>query len=185
MEARALRDYYTAEDYYNTPENVRLELIDGVFYDMAPPSRKHQEIVASLCTLISNYIKGKNGDCKVYPGPFGVQLSENEDTVVEPDLTVICDKDKLTDRGCTGAPDWIIEVVSPNDPGHDYITKLNLYIKAGVREYWIVDPANGSVTVYVHSGEKNEPSHYSFSDTIKVSIYEDFSIDFSEISRNL
>ena len=140
---------YTENDYYNLPENVRAELIDGyLIYNQAAPSRIHQTILGELHTIINNYIKSKNGSCKVYPAPFSVQLREDRKTIVEPDISVICDRNKLTDRGCTGAPDWIIEIVSPSTSSHDYITKLNLYANAGVREYWIVDPAKQSVFVY-------------------------------------
>ena len=98
--------------------------------------------------------------------------------------TVICDKRKLTDRGCTGAPDWIIEVVSPGNPGHDYLKKKELYKRAGVREYWIVDPQNKSINV-IDTEDKEEPDHYIFSDKVKAGIYDDLIIDFSDISKNL
>ncbi len=103
---------YTEEDYYNLSENVRAELIEGnLIYNQAAPSRIHQAILSELHTVINNYIKSKGGSCRVYPAPFAVKLRENCKTIVEPDISVICDKNKLTDRGCTGAPDWIIEIV--------------------------------------------------------------------------
>ncbi len=140
---------YTEEDYYNLPENVRAELIEGnLIYNQAAPSRIHQTILGELHTVINNYIKSKDDSCRVYPTPFAVRLGEDRKTVVEPDISVICDKDKLTDRGCTGAPDWIIEIVSPGNSSHDYILKLNLYANAGVREYWIVDPYRKRIFVY-------------------------------------
>jgi len=139
---------YTEEDYYNLPENVRAELIGGQFYYMAAPSRMHQEILSALHAAIYNYIKSNGGSCKVYPAPFAVKISKEKDTIVEPDISVICAPDKLTDRGCTGAPDWIIEIISPGNPGHDYIRKLNLYMNSGVREYWIVNPMKSTVNVY-------------------------------------
>lgn len=176
---------YTVEDYYDTPENVRLELIDGEFYDMAPPNRIHQKLVAFLTRRIGNHIEDKGGDCEVYPAPFGVQLSKDDDTVVEPDISVVCDKEKLTDRGCVGAPDWIIEIVLPSNTTHDYVKKLGLYLKAGVREYWIVDPASRMVTVYKHEKDRLEPLTYTFEDAVEVGIYEDFSIDFADISAQL
>lgn len=108
---------------------------------MAPPNRKHQDILSYLHTEISIYIRSKNGSCKVYPAPFAVKLKE-DGTIVEPDISVICSSDKLTDRNCTGAPDWIIEIVSPENPSHDYVKKLNLYMAAGVREYWISDTSD-------------------------------------------
>ena len=125
---------YTSEDYWNLPEGIRAELINGHIYNMAPPSRIHQKIMVELCTIINNHIKSKKGTCQVYPAPFAVNLDANDKDWVEPDISVICDPNKLTDRGCSGAPDWIIEIVSPGNPGHDFINKLNLYSKFGVRE---------------------------------------------------
>ena len=127
---------YTVEDYYKTPEGVHMELINGVFYDMAPPNRAHQKISGELFGTIRDHIRSKGGSCEVYAAPFGVQLFPDDDTtVVEPDINVICDKNKLTDRGCTGAPDWIIEIISPSTTSRDYIKKRELYKKAGVRYY--------------------------------------------------
>lgn len=117
---------FTEDDYYKLPENIRAELIDGQFYNMSAPSRMHQKILSSLHATIYNYIQSKKGPCEVYPAPFTVKLYANNKTVVEPDISVICDPTKLTDRGCSGAPDWIIEITSPGNPRHDYICKLNL-----------------------------------------------------------
>ncbi len=130
---------YTEDDYNNLPEDVRAELIDGQIYYQAAPSRIHQEILMELAGTIRDYIRSKGSPCKVYPASFAVKLSEDKN-IVEPDISVICNPDKLTDRGCTGAPDWIIEIVSPGNSSHDYIRKLNLYADTGVREYWIVNP---------------------------------------------
>ena len=171
---------YTEEDYYSLPENVRAELIDGQFYYMAAPGRMHQEILSALHAAIYNYIKSNGGSCKVYPAPFAVKISKEKDTVVEPDISVICDPDKLTDRGCPGAPDWIIEIISPGNPGHDYIRKLNLYMNSGVREYWIVNPMKSTVTVYDFEHEKGT-DQYVFKDTIPVCIYEDLSINIAHL----
>ena len=174
---------YTEEDYYSLPEDVREELIDGRFYLQAAPSRMHQKILSFLHVQIANYMNSKDGPCEVYPAPFAVKLFEESDrTVVEPDISVICDPGKLTDRGCTGAPDWIIEIVSPGNPGHDYVRKLNLYTDAGVREYWIVNPMDRSVYVYLLEKEdKFRTTAYTFRDKIKVGIYEDLWIDFREL----
>ena len=106
MEALSFR-HYTEEDYDNLPENVRAELIDGQFYYMSAPSRIHQTILSELHIAIGTYIKSQGGSCRVYPAPFAVKLFEDRDTVVAPDISVICDRDKLTDKGCSGAPDWI------------------------------------------------------------------------------
>ena len=109
--ALAQAKVHTEDDYYNLPEDVRAELINGQFYDMSAPSRKHQEISAELLTAIRQYIKSKGDSCKAYAAPFAVKLFKDDaTTIVEPDISVICNHDKLTDRGCTGAPDWIIEL---------------------------------------------------------------------------
>jgi len=173
---------YTEEDYYNLPENVRAELIDGeLIYNQAAPSRIHQSILGELYTVINNYLKAKGSPCRVYPAPFAVRLREDRKTIVEPDISVICDRNKLTDRGCTGAPDWIVEIVSPGNSGHDYILKLNLYANAGVREYWIVDPAKESIFVYYLEQGHFKVEVYTFQDRIKVNIYDDLYIDFNSL----
>lgn len=131
---------YTTADIYDLPEGQRAELIDGQIYYMAPPNRRHQKISSQLHGKIWNYISSKNGSCEVYSAPFAVFLNEDDRNYVEPDISVICDPEKLTDRGCTGAPDWIIEIVSPSSRRMDYFVKLFKYRSSGVREYWIVDP---------------------------------------------
>lgn len=178
-------NYYTVEDYFAVPDGIRTELIDGEFFDMAPPTTNHQKLLGEIYTSIHHYIKEKGGKCAVMPAPFGVQLNENDDTVVEPDISVICDPNKLTTRGCVGAPDWIIEIVSPGNPGHDYIRKLNLYAKAGVREYWIVDPITYMVTVYYPEEGNLTPVEYTFEDKVKPKIYDDLIIDFMEMKKGL
>ena len=181
-EALARTNTYTEEDYCNLPENVRAELIDGQFYYMASPSRMHQEILSFLHLEIGSYIRSQKGPCKVYPAPFAVKLfSEDDKNVVEPDISVICNPNKLTDRGCTGAPDWITEIVSPSSSSHDYIRKLNLYADAGVREYWIVNPMKETVFVYHLEETRFEATAYTFQDKIKVNIYDDLWIDFTEL----
>ena len=181
-EALAHANIYTEEDYYNLPENVRAELIDGQIYYMAAPSRIHQEILMFLSNTIFNYLNSKKGPCKVYPAPFAVKLfSEDDRNVVEPDISVICDPDKLTDRGCTGAPDWIVEIISPTTSSHDYVRKLNLYMDAGVKEYWIVNPLSKKSFVYHLGQEDFKADSYTFQDKIKVNIYDDLWIDLTEL----
>lgn len=176
------KETYTEEDYYNSPEDIHMELIDGQIYYQAAPSRIHQKISSELNAVIRNYIRSKNGSCDVYAAPFAVNLSTNDEkTIVEPDISVICDRSKLTDRGCSGVPDWIIEIVSPGNPDHDFIYKLNLYAKSGVREYWIVDPRNHNILVYYLEEKDFGVNAYTFQDKIKVNIYEDFAIDFQEL----
>ncbi|MGO5084679.1 Uma2 family endonuclease [Oliverpabstia intestinalis] len=170
---------YTIDDIYNLPEGTRAELIDGQIYYMAPPSRIHQEIVGTLYRKIANYIESKEGSCKVYIAPFAVFLNENDTNYVEPDISVICDKNKLTDKGCTGAPDWIIEIVSPGSRRMDYFIKLFKYRSAGVREYWIVDSSKNRVTVW--NFETDNTDDFTLSDQVKAGIYSDLVIDFSQI----
>lgn len=173
---------YTEDDYYNLPENVRAELIEGnLVYNQAAPSRLHQAVLMELSGTIQNYLKSKNRSCHVYPAPFAVKLREDVETIVEPDISVICDKNKLTDRGCIGAPDWIIEIVSPSNSSHDYILKLDLYANSGVREYWIVDPHKERIFVYHLEQDCFEVEVYTFHDCISVSIYADLQIDFASL----
>ncbi len=168
---------FTIDDMIDLPEGVHMEMIEGKVYDMATPSPRHQEIVAYFVRRIGDHIEKKKGDCIVYPAPFAVFLSNDEDTYLEPDVSVICDKSKISDRGCEGAPDWIIEVVSPSTKSMDYLRKLNKYMQKGVRLYWIVDPISAIVSVYNFTTDTVE--QYSFKDTIPVAIYEDLEIDMA------
>lgn len=170
---------YTIEDIYALPDGKRGELIDGKLYMMAPPSRIHQKILQEFSRVIGNYISGKGGVCEVYPAPFAVFLSKDDKNYVEPDISVICDPKKITEKGCNGAPDWIIEIVSPSSRRMDYYTKLFKYRTAGVKEYWIVDPEKSRIMVY--SFTANSGNEYTFSDTVTPSIYDDLEIDFSAI----
>ena len=173
------RQYYTIADIYALPEGKRAELIEGEIFDMAPPSRKHQEIVAFFTKTIGNYIDKNKGNCKVYPAPFAVFLktddnSEDYENYVEPDISVICDPSKLDERGCHGAPDWVVEIVSQSSRSRDYMAKLFKYRAAGVREYWIVDPEKQMVTVY--GFEKDMVEQYGFGEDVPAGIYEGLSI---------
>ena len=164
---------YTIEDIYSLPEGKRAELVDGQIYDMAPPSRVHQKLIMELSATFRNYIKQNNGSCEVYPAPFAVFLNTDNQTYVEPDISIICNKDKLSDRGCEGAPDFIIEVVSPSSQQMDYFIKLFKYRSAGVREYWIVNPATRTVTVF--DFEKEQASgQYSFDQPVISNVFTDF-----------
>lgn len=174
---------YTLDDIYALPEGERAELIDGQIYYMAPPSRKHQDIAGELFGIIREYIKTNNGTCRAYIAPFAVFLNENDSSYVEPDISVICSPDKLNDKGCSGAPDWIIEIVSPGSRRTDYYTKLFKYRTAGVREYWIVDPEKNRIFVY--NFESEDTCDYTFSDSVKAGIYDGLIINFSDISALL
>lgn len=181
--ALAQEKLYTIDDIYALPDGSRAELIDGQIYDMAPPSRKHQRIVGELFAAIREYINTNNGTCEVDIAPFAVFLNADDRNYVEPDISVICNPDRLTDKGCLGAPDWLIEVVSAGSRQMDYFTKLFKYQTAGVREYWIVDPEKDRVLVYDFASEST--GDHTFSDSVKVGIYEDFSIDFAAITERL
>ena len=171
----------TLADWEALGEDFRAELIDGEIYYMAPPSRKHQETLMFLSRKIGNYLEGK--PCKVYPAPFGVYLHNEDGTTdaVEPDISVICDKDKLSTRGCEGAPTWIIEIVSPGNMAHDYVTKLSLYMRHGVKEYWIVNPDRETITVYRLTDQDISPSVYTFRDTVQVQTLRNQNIDFTQL----
>ena len=174
----------TLEQYEALPEDLRVEVFDGVVYDMASPSQEHQTISMELSTVLNTYIRGKKGSCRVFHAPFDVKLSEQPLTIVQPDLMIVCDKDKLDGKRCNGAPDFIIEIVSPVNPADDYIRKLYYYKNAGVREYWIVDPRRKNVTINFFEGNTLNVQ-YSFDSVIKVNIYDDLYINFSDIDELL
>ncbi len=162
----------TAQDYWNLPEGTRAELIDGVLYDMAPPSRVHQDITGGFVQAFRNHIDAHGGRCRVYAAPFAVDLNADGKTWLEPDVVLVCDPKKLTDRGCEGAPDLVVEVASPSSMRMDYITKLGRYERAGVREYWIVDPSKQATVVYsFEPGSKSVVQMYPFTAEVPVGIY--------------
>ena len=178
MPALKQKQPFTTDYIDQLPEGARAELIDGVVYNLATPSRIHQKIVSLLTRIIGNHIADRKLPCDVYPAPFSVRLNENNTNHLEPDLSVICDKDKLTENGCEGAPDWIIEIVSPSSQRKDYFIKLNWYSWAGVRLYWIVDPQMQIVTV--HDFEHETMKQYRFTDSVPVAICGDFSIRLAD-----
>ncbi len=145
---------FTYADYLTWDEDERIELIDGEAVMMAPPSTSHQLISGELFRQLANFLEGKK--CLAIPAPFAVRLFEREGdtpsnvrTVVEPDISVICDRNKLDAHGCKGAPDMVIEILSPSNRRHDRLVKLDLYQRAGVREYWIVSPEAQTVEVFL------------------------------------
>lgn len=181
--ALAQEKLYTIDDIYALPDGERAELIDGQIYYMAPPTRNHQRIAGEIFAIIREYINTNNGTCEVDIAPFAVFLNENDTNYIEPDISVICDASKLNDKGCIGAPDWIIEIVSPSSRRMDYYTKLFKYRTAGVREYWIVDPEKNRILVY--DFESEDAGDYTFSDSVKAGIYDDLYINFADISKLL
>ena len=170
-------EVFTIEDIHALPEGERAELIDGQIYYLAAPTRTHQRISGKLFQIIANYIDSQNGNCEIYPAPFAVYLNEDDYNYLEPDISVICDPSKLDEKGCHGAPDWIIEIVSPGSRSMDYYKKLFKYSSAGVREYWIVDSEKNRITVY--NFEHDDMQEYSFGEDVPVGIYEGFSIRIS------
>ena len=171
---------YTIKDIYALPEGQRAELIDGRMYMMAPPNTIHQRISHLLEWEIENYIKAKKGKCEVFAAPFAVFLNQDDHNYIEPDISVICDKDKLNEQGCNGAPDWVLEITSPSDPQRDYGIKLFKYRTAGVREYWIVNPQKKTVMVFDFESE-TKSNQYSFDDDIPVCIYDDLIINVAKM----
>lgn len=170
---------YTIADIEALPEGERAELIDGRMYMMASPTATHQRMIGFLYLKFGNYINTKKGKCEAFLSPFAVYLNET-DNYVEPDLVVVCDKDKVDEKGCHGGPDLVVEIVSPSSKRMDYAIKLFKYRTYGVREYWIVDPEKKRIQVY--DLKHSDVEEYTFSDKIPVGIYEgDLEIDFSEV----
>ena len=180
---------FTYKNYLNWPENERWELIYGEAWDMSPaPNRKHQKIAGKLFFQIEDFLKDK--DCEVYIAPFDVRLPLNEedgnketDTVVQPDIVVVCDKSKLDDAGCKGAPDWIIEILSPSTAVKDLNNKYKLYEEKGVKEYWIIDPANNYLTVYLLdlSGKYFRSGVYGIESKVQSTTFPDLTIDLNPV----
>lgn len=188
MALPAEKPRYTYADVLTWDENERVEIIDGEAVMMAPPlSRAHQGISFEICRQLGNYLKGKR--CKAYSAPFAVRLFETDgdnpedvDTMVEPDISIVCDPSKLDKHGCKGAPDMVVEILSPSTQRHDRFTKFSLYQRAGIREYWIVDPDSKTAQSFIL-----EDGHYSVKefgtagDKMKVNVLEDCIIDLSEL----
>ena len=174
--------HHTAADYWALPDGQRAELIDGTLYDMTPPGFSHQRLVMRLSSAIDQYIIAHGGPCQVVPAPFAVNLDADDSNWVEPDISVICDPQKITDRGCVGTPDWIIEVVSPGSRKMDYSIKCGKYGSAGVSEYWVVDPTCNRVTVYRFNGD-HTPQLYTFEQPVQSGLYDDFVVTIAELLR--
>lgn len=175
-------------DYLKWDDGERWELIDGIAYNMTPaPSRFHQRVSGQLFLQFGNFLS--NSSCEVYTAPFDVRLSEGDEaddaitTVVQPDISVVCDPSKLDDKGCKGSPDLIVEILSPATARKDLKEKFLRYERAGVREYWIVDPSGKTVTVFKRSdaGLFGRPDVYGEEERIKVGIFEDLEIDLQPV----
>lgn len=171
----------TSEDYWNLPDGVRAELIGGRLYDMTPPSWTHQKIVAGLVRLIGNHINAHGGPCQVVPSPVAVNLEADDRTWVEPDVVVVCDPSKVTERGVEGAPDMVVEVVSPPSVSLDYYVKAGRYQRAGVREYWIVDPSTAQTVVYRYGEGSPALTLYPFDQPVPAGIFEGLSVTVADL----
>jgi len=186
----ALRKYneegkrFTYTDYAGWDDDNRYELIDGVVHLMSAPSATHQSILVELSRQIANYLIGKS--CKVFVAPFDVCINgkgDLDDTVVQPDILVICDNEKIEDKYCNGAPDLTIEILSPSTSRHDRIVKLNKYLQAGVREYWIIDPVDKSVTVHLLENNKYIIHAYDETDTVAIHVLDDCNVALQDIFK--
>lgn len=183
-------DRFTYRDYLTWPEDQRWELLEGEPRLMSPgPNRRHQELLVELMVAFHTYLRDK--PCRVYPAPFDVRLAkagepdEAVDTVVQPDLIVVCDPAKLDDRGCRGAPDLVVEITSPSTASLDHIRKKALYERHGVREYWLVHPVDRIAMIYTlrPDGAYGAPAVYGPEDTLPVGIFDDFSLDLKQLFR--
>lgn len=177
---------YSYADYLIWDENERWEILDGVPYMQAAPSRIHQEISMELATQFHTYLKGKT--CRVFAAPFCVRLDvEKNDNdvknVVEPDITIVCDNSKLDEKGCKGSPDMIIEILSPSTGKNDRFIKFNKYEKAGVKVYWVVEPDQKLVSIFTlqPDGKYGRPEMYTEEDKMLVSIFPDLEIDLKPV----
>lgn len=176
---------FTVDDYYQLPDDQRVELIDGVFYDMAAPTVEHQLLLGSVHAQFLSFIRGKKGECMPLISPVDVQLDADDKTMVQPDVVVVCDREKVKKRVVFGAPDFVLEVVSPSSIIKDYIKKAAKYEAAGVREYWIIDPIKRRVCTYDFT-EGSAPGIYPLSGKVPVAIFDqELEIDLDEYQEFL
>ena len=173
--------YYTYKDYLTWGDDTRYELIDGVPYAMAGASRVHQEIVGGIFSQLYSFLKGKQ--CKVFIAPFDVRLNPGsyDDTVVQPDILVVCDRSKIGSKSCNGAPDMVIEILSPSNAQYDLLVKYQKYLNAGVREYWIVDPERKTVQVFILENKKYIANVYGDTDTAHVHVLDGCRINLADV----
>lgn len=177
---------YEVSDYENLPEDIRVELIDGYFYEMEAPTKKHQVILQEILIQLTSQIRKNKGDCKVYMAPSDVQLDESNKTIVQPDLFILCNKDMIKNsRRTVGAPEFIIEVLSESTRKKDMTLKLNKYEACGVKEYWIIDPNKEYIIKYFFEN-MSLTNIYTFNDIVPLELYEGkISVDFSEIKSEI
>ena len=178
---------YTFADYYSWDDGKRWELIDGLLYDMsAAPSPTHQSLLGNLFMEIHSFLKGK--PCKAYLAPFDVRLfgkGDEERTVLQPDITVVCDRSKIDKKGCNGAPDMVVEILSPYSVRHDMLTKFQLYRQAGVREYWVVNPEEKILTIHLLEDGDYKTSVYGEEDSVDVNMLEGCVVYLGDVFTDL
>jgi Uma2 family endonuclease len=181
---------YTYVDYLTWDDDIRRELIDGIVYALSAPLQKHAEITMNFALLVGWFIKKRKGKCKIFHAPFDVRLSltgETADdmisTVVQPDICVICDLSKLDGRGCLGAPDLIVEVLSPSTSKRDLNEKFRIYEATGVREYWVVYPDEKMLKVFIlqENGKYDEGAVYEKTGKVPVHIFDGLKIDLKDL----
>ena len=176
------KERFTYLDYCTWDDTERWELVDGIPYAMSPaPSWIHQRVSGRLYFQFAGFLKGKS--CEVFAAPFDVRLNAEtgDDTVVQPDLVIICDRSKLSGTGCTGAPDMVIEILSPSSESHDRVLKFNRYLRAGVREYWIVAPDSKTVSVHVLKNGEYVSSAFADADAAPVSVLDGCTISLQDV----
>ena len=181
MKASQQDEHYTYADYLTWDDDARYELIDGIPYMLASPNTAHQRICMALSNQLYDFLKGK--PCEVFAAPYDVRLNagEDDDTVVQPDLLVVCDKSKLGEKSCVGAPDLIIEILSPSSAARDKVLKFNKYWRAGVREYWIVYPDSQTVTVHVLMDGNYVTREYADTDNVSMSVLDGCVISLPDV----
>ncbi|MDR2490223.1 MAG: Uma2 family endonuclease [Spirochaetaceae bacterium] len=188
MSDAALQEHrrWTYADYkdWDLAPGERYEIINGEAYAMAAPNTSHQSMLMELARQIANYLSGKS--CKVYPAPFDVRLfyeeDESDDTVVQPDISIICDEKKRGTEGCWGAPDFVVEILSPSNTASEMQTKFDLYRQAGVREYWVLDGSKKRLHAYRFEGGKIAAfASYGADDRAPVGIFSDLTIEIAPV----
>ncbi len=174
---------YTMEDYYALPDDIRVELIDGQFFEMNAPSLIHQAVSMELSYHIKSFIRKKRGSCVVFVSPIDVQLDEDDRTMVQPDVVIVCDRKKLNKKCIKGAPDLVVEILSPSTKEKDMFLKQTKYKNAGVQEYWIIDTEKKHIITY-YFGEADIPVIYGMDAAVPVKIFRgELIIDFSEVEE--
>ena len=177
---------YTTEDYLALPKEQRVELIDGTFYDMAAPSTVHQQVIGSFYFAVESYIRKKGGPCRVMLSPLDVQIDRDDRSMLQPDLLITCHPEQLTQKRLVGAPDFVLEVMSPSTARKDRLLKAYKYAQAGVREYWLIDPDKKTLTVHDFMGVDDSVVNMPLSGTWPMAIYQgDLMINLDELTAEI